>query len=63
MLIYTLALLPVALVPTLMGAVGWLYGAVALALGLAFIGHAVTVWRAVMMRPAMARRAACSASR
>ena len=46
MLIYTLVLLPVALVPTLMGAVGWLYGAVALALGLAFIGHAVTVWRA-----------------
>src|SRR5687768_8494643 len=46
MLIYTLVLLPVALVPTLMGTVGWLYGAVALALGLAFIGHAVTVWRA-----------------
>jgi len=46
MLIYTLVLLPVALVPTLMGAVGWLYGAVALTLGLAFVGHAVTVWRA-----------------
>ena len=46
MLIYTFVLLPVALVPTLMGAVGWLYGAVALALSLAFIGHAVTVWRA-----------------
>jgi protoheme IX farnesyltransferase len=28
-----------------MGAVGWLYGAVALVLSLAFIGHAVTVWR------------------
>jgi protoheme IX farnesyltransferase len=46
MLIYTMVLLPVALVPTLMGAVGWLYGAVALTLGLAFVGHAVTVWRA-----------------
>src|ERR1044071_6766702 len=46
MLIYTLVLLPVALVPTLMGAVGWLYGAVALTLSLAFIGHAVAVWRA-----------------
>ena len=46
MLIYTLVLLPVALVPTLMGAVGWFYGAVALMLSLAFIGHAVTVWRA-----------------
>jgi protoheme IX farnesyltransferase len=46
MLIYTLVLLPVALVPTLMGAVGWFYGAVALTLSLAFIGHAVTVWRA-----------------
>jgi len=46
MLIYTLVLLPVALVPTLMGAVGWLYGVVALVLSLAFIGHAVTVWRA-----------------
>src|SRR4029453_4143709 len=45
MLIYTLVLLPVALVPTLMGAVGWLYGAVALVLSLAFIGPAVTVWR------------------
>ena len=45
MLAYTLVLLPVALVPTLMGAVGWLYGVVALVLSLAFIGHAVTVWR------------------
>src|SRR5262245_11839400 len=45
MLAYTLVLLPVALVPTLLGTVGWLYGAVALALGLAFVGHAVAVWR------------------
>jgi protoheme IX farnesyltransferase len=45
MVIYTLLLLPVALAPTLLGAVGWVYGAVALALSLGFIGHAVAVWR------------------
>jgi heme o synthase len=45
MLLYTLILLPVALAPTLLGAVGWLYGAVALTLSLAFIGHALAVWR------------------
>src|SRR5215471_1563968 len=46
MLLYTLVLWPVALAPTLLGAVGWLYGAVALALSLAFVGHALAVWRA-----------------
>ena len=46
MLLYTLILVPVALMPTLLGAVGWLYGAVALGFSLAFIGHAVLVWRA-----------------
>ena len=46
MLIYTLLLTPVALAPTLLGAVGWLYGAVALAMSFVFIGHAVAVWRA-----------------
>jgi len=45
MLIYTLVLTPVALAPTLLGAVGWVYGSVALALSLVFIGHAVAVWR------------------
>jgi len=45
MLVYTLVLLPVALAPTLLGAVGWFYGAVALAMSLAFVGHAVVVWR------------------
>jgi heme o synthase len=45
MLLYTLVLLPVALAPTLLGAVGWLYGAAAMVLGLAFIGHALVVWR------------------
>jgi len=46
MLLYTLILVPVALLPTLLGAVGWLYGAVALGFSLAFIVHAVLVWRA-----------------
>ena len=46
MLLYTLLLMPVALAPTLLGSVGWLYGLVALGLSLAFIAHAVTVWRA-----------------
>lgn len=45
MLIYTLLLLPVSLAPTLLGAVGWVYGAVALALTLGFVGHAIAVWR------------------
>ncbi|TAJ36430.1 MAG: protoheme IX farnesyltransferase [Reyranella sp.] len=45
MLIYTLLLVPVALVPTLFGAVGWLYGVVAISLSLAFVGHAIAVWR------------------
>ncbi|MBP6769229.1 MAG: heme o synthase [Reyranella sp.] len=45
MLIYTLLLLPVSLAPTLLGAVGWVYGAVALALSLGFVGHAIAVWR------------------
>ena len=46
MLVYTLVLVPVALAPTLLGAVGWLYGTVALALSVGFIAHAVIVWRA-----------------
>jgi protoheme IX farnesyltransferase len=46
MLIYTLLLVPVALAPTLLGSVGWLYGAVALVMSLAFIAHAVAVWHA-----------------
>ena len=46
MLLYTLILVPVALAPTLLGAVGWLYGTVALALSVGFIAHAVIVWRA-----------------
>jgi protoheme IX farnesyltransferase len=46
MLIYTVVLVPVALAPTLLGSVGWLYGAVALAMSAAFIAHAVAVWHA-----------------
>ena len=46
MLVYTLVLVPVALAPTLLGSVGWLYGAVAVALSAGFIGHAIAVWRA-----------------
>jgi protoheme IX farnesyltransferase len=46
MLAYTLVLLPAALAPTLLGAVGWVYGAIAVAMSLAFIGHAAAVWRA-----------------
>src|SRR5262249_25536750 len=45
MLLYTLVLVPAALAPTLLGAVGWLYGSAALALSLTFIGHALAVWR------------------
>src|SRR5471032_401776 len=45
MLIYTLILAPVSLAPTLLGAVGWIYGATAIVLGAAFIGHAILVWR------------------
>jgi protoheme IX farnesyltransferase len=45
MLLYTLALVPVALAPTLLGAVGWVYGGIAALMTLAFIGHAVQVWR------------------
>ncbi len=46
MLIYTLVLAPMALAPTLLGAVGWLYGGVALVMSVLFLGHAVAVWRA-----------------
>jgi protoheme IX farnesyltransferase len=45
MLMYTLVLLPVALAPTLLGAVGWFYGIIAAVMSLAFIAHALAVWR------------------
>ncbi|MEX0922057.1 MAG: heme o synthase [Rhodovibrionaceae bacterium] len=45
MLIYTLLLLPVALAPSLFGFAGLAYGAVALAMGLLFVGCAIKVLR------------------
>jgi protoheme IX farnesyltransferase len=45
MLLYTLVLTPVALAPTLLGSVGWIYGGIAAVLSAGFIFHAVTVWR------------------
>jgi protoheme IX farnesyltransferase len=43
-LLYTIALLPVALAPWYLGLTGPVYGAVALALGLLFLVAAVAVW-------------------
>ncbi|MFC4350491.1 heme o synthase [Fodinicurvata halophila] len=42
-LLYTLVLLPVALLPTILGTAGWVYGAAALALGGLFVLCAVRV--------------------
>lgn len=46
MLIYTILLLPVSLAPTLLGIAGWIYGSLALVLGLGFVAAAVAVLRA-----------------
>ncbi len=43
-LVYTIALLPVALAPWFMGFSGWIYGVSALGLGLWFLKHAWAVW-------------------
>ncbi len=43
---YTVALLPIGLLPTLTGVVGWGYGIFSLVMGLAFLGHALRVWGA-----------------
>ena len=45
-LLYTLLLLPISLIPTLTGTLGWLYGITALGLGLGFIFHALRVIKA-----------------
>jgi protoheme IX farnesyltransferase len=45
MLVYTLLLLPVALAPAILGVAGMAYVVVALALNVAFIGHALNVLR------------------
>ncbi|MGE0151214.1 MAG: heme o synthase [Reyranellaceae bacterium] len=52
MLVYAVLLLPVALAPTLLGAVGWLYGVSAVALSLLFVAAAVRVLLAESHRPA-----------
>ncbi|MDZ4736580.1 MAG: heme o synthase [Rhodospirillaceae bacterium] len=44
MLLYTLALLPVALAPWYLGMTGPLYGIAALVLGLLFVAAAISVW-------------------
>ncbi|MEJ0062484.1 MAG: heme o synthase [Alphaproteobacteria bacterium] len=44
MLLYTLALLPLALAPVMMGQAGWIYGGGAALLGAMFVIHAVRVW-------------------
>ncbi|GAB5468524.1 MAG: heme o synthase [Rhodospirillales bacterium] len=44
-LYYTLALLPLALLPTFLGLAGWLYGGVALILGLFYIASALAILR------------------
>ena len=52
MLVYAVLLLPVSLAPTLLGVVGWLYGASAAVLSVVFIGFAVRVLRSTAMKPA-----------
>ncbi len=43
MLLYTILLLPIAVAPAWFGVVGWLYGGVALVLGLVFLAAAIAV--------------------
>jgi heme o synthase len=52
MLVYTLILCPLALAPVFLGVAGWVYGAVSIALNLAFVGHAVRVLRSDDLRHA-----------
>ncbi len=44
-LVYTLVLLPLTLLPTLLGFAGWLYAVAALLLGAEFLRHSIAVWR------------------
>ena len=44
-LLYTILLVPLALLPVVTGLGGWIYGGVTLALGLVFLSYAVRVWR------------------
>jgi protoheme IX farnesyltransferase len=54
MLVYTALLVPTTLAPVAVGLSGWVYGLAAGALGLAFLRHAMKVWRddtVAMARP------------
>jgi protoheme IX farnesyltransferase len=51
MLIYTLLLIPLTLMPTVFGALGLFYGAVALALGAGLLWHCLRVLREVDLTP------------
>ncbi len=44
-LVYTIILLPISLLPVLVGPSGWLYAAVGSALGSGFLLHALRLWR------------------
>jgi protoheme IX farnesyltransferase len=52
MLVYAVLLLPVSLAPTLLGAVGWLYGASAIALSALFVFASLRVLATANHRPA-----------
>jgi protoheme IX farnesyltransferase len=52
MLVYAVLLLPVSLAPTLLGAVGWLYGASAIVLSALFVFSSVRVLASENHRPA-----------
>ncbi len=53
-LLYTILLVPVSIMPWLLGASGWLYLAVALVLGAGFLRHACILWRGNRPRAPMA---------
>jgi protoheme IX farnesyltransferase len=54
MLVYTLVLLPIALVPAVLGVAGSIYAVTALLLNIGFIAHAVRVLRSPDLRRAQA---------
>ena len=51
-LLYTALMIPVSLAPWALGLVGWVYGAVAIALGAGFMALAVAIWFDDTDRPA-----------
>lgn len=46
MIIYCILLIPVSVIPTLLGHSSWIYGAIALILGFVFLSFSLRVWRA-----------------